>query len=445
MQRNWYLIIFTLITLHFLFGNLLGYSQEVQVESYCLTYKAEMIPGESIRLIPEKGDGILIGQISKKVDLNVDGLDDLIVKFPETCGNSGDCVYGIYVQEADGRYTCVFPPDYWYSGQWDILRNEYNVVNGVRWMKLRLYSRTDYGGAPAGLVPTSLLQFNGEVYEHIELQSLGKWPKNIDKTETFGVEKEYQYQGKTYQVGRLLLKDFKYGPLTLRTIEKSNITDICAPMDEYPDLEMSETRLIRLHNRPFFFVIDRYRVYLIDLKQEKISVRIEPGQGVEYGDDSISGTVGGFQFFDQGQYLIGTAASYGVFCFDISDMLHPKELKRYSSDFSDRGQPYFFLKQNADGTYDGIISRSDTTKRSTHISNFYTETIGGDYLFQDAYLTETEGDYADPADYEIGDPKPFLLLQEQCKKGNIIPWVVDLETGVLLKGESAQRFMDRKP
>src|SRR5690606_3685431 len=124
--------------------------------------------------------------------------------------------------------------------------------------------------------------------------------------------------------------------------------------------------------------------YLVDLENEKISARIQPGLDVEYGDDAISGTVGGFQFFDKDNYLLGIAVSYGVFCFNISDLDHPKELLRYSSDFSDHGHPYFFLEQNADGSYNGIVSWSDTTKKSSHVSNFYTATKKATYLFRDA-------------------------------------------------------------
>src|SRR5690606_40968525 len=93
-----------------------------------------------------------------------------------------------------------------------------------------------------------------------------------------------------------------------------------------------------------------------------------PGQEVEYGDDSISGTVSGFQFFDGDNYLLGIAVSYGVFCFNISDLDEPKELSRYTGHYGDRGQPYFFLEQNADGSYNGMVSRSDTLKKSDYVS-----------------------------------------------------------------------------
>lgn len=440
MEKGPDFIIYILAILYVLCDGPSSYAQEDA--SYCSTYTFEMIAGDSVRLIREDDSSTFTGQISKKVDLNLDGLDDFIINFG-ICGNWGDCVYGIYVQQTDQTYRCVFQPEYWYSGKWDLLEKECTRVNGVQWMKLRLYSRTDYGGDPPGIVPTYLLQFDGSSYQTIELQSLTNWPNNANETETFGVQKEYTYRGKTYQVGRILLKDFKYGPLTLRVIKKDTITDILAPMDEYPDLQMSHADLIKLHGRPFFLVIDRYRVYLVDLENEKISSCIQPGLGVEYGDDSISGTLSSLQFFDEDQYLLGIAVSYGVFCFNISDLDDPKELLRYTSGFSDRGQPYFFLEENADGTYNGIVSGSDTLKKSNNISSFYTATDKATYLFQDAQIMPLDEPYIDPSIDEA--PKPFVLLYEKGTNGKRIPWVVDLDKGRLIQGRSAQRFIDRQP
>lgn len=263
-------------------------------------------------------------------------------------------------------------------------------------------------------------------------QQLG--PENA---ENFQVEKEYTYGGKKYHVGRLLLHDFSYGPLTLRVIEKDKTTDIQAPMDDYPDLEMSHTDLIQLQGRPFFLVIDRYRIYLVDLENEKISARIQPGLGVEYGDDSISSTVGGFQFFDQDQYLIGIAVNYGLFCFNISDLAQPKELLRYTGHYGDQGQPYFFLEQNNDGSYNGLVSRSDTLKKSSHISNFYSATEKATYLFRHAQIMPPNETYINPVHDEA--PKSTLLLYEKDTNGKKTPWVIDLNKGALIKGESVQK------
>ena len=262
-------------------------------------------------------------------------------------------------------------------------------------------------------------------------QKPSAWKKNIPTGE------------KPIRWGAYCLRSNKYGPLTLRVMEADNITDITAPMDEYPDLQLSHTRLIPLRGRPFFFVIDRYRVYLVDLENEKISARIEPGLEVEYGDDSISGAVNGFQFFEQDNYLLGIAVNYGLFCFNITDLDRPKELLRYSSQFDDQGQPYFFLEQNPDGSYNGMVSRSDTLKKARYISNFYTASEKATYLFQEAQIMPPDEPYIDPSIDEA--PKPFVLLYEKGTNGKRIPWVVDLDKGRLIQGRSAQRFIDRQP
>lgn len=259
-----------------------------------------------------------------------------------------------------------------------------------------------------------------------------------DTTELFSVEGEHTGQGKTYQVGRVLFPDFTYGPLTLRVIEAGTIAEVIAPIDENPDLEMSHTRLIELRGRPFFFVIDRYAVYLVDLENEKISAKIEPGLGVEYGDDSISGTVSGFQFFDQDNYLLGIAVGYGLFCFNITDLDQPKELLRYSSLFYDRGQPYLFLEKNLDGSYRGIVSKSDTRKKARYISNFYTATEKATYLFKDAQIILPNEPYIDPVVDET--PRPFLLFYEKTTNDKEAPLVIDLKKGKLLRGKALSCF-----
>lgn len=57
---------------------------------------------------------------------------------------------------------------------------------------------------------------------------------------------------------------------------------------------------------------DRYQVYLVDLENEKFSAPMQPGMEIDYGNDAISGTLSGFQFFDEDRYLLGTAANYGI-------------------------------------------------------------------------------------------------------------------------------------
>ena len=98
MEKGSDFIIYILAILSVLCDGPSSYAQEDA--SYCSTYTFEMIAGDSVRLIREDDSSTFTGQISQKVDLNLDGLDDFIINFG-ICGNWGDCVYGIYVQQTD--------------------------------------------------------------------------------------------------------------------------------------------------------------------------------------------------------------------------------------------------------------------------------------------------------------------------------------------------------
>lgn len=101
--------------------------------------------------------------------------------------------------------------------------------------------------------------------------------------------------------------------MTLRILNENGITDIIGPKDEDFDNEISETRLVFLEGKPFFFVVNRYSVYLIDLENKKFSARIKAGLKIEFGEDAISGTLAGLQFFDQGKYLLGNSVAMDCF------------------------------------------------------------------------------------------------------------------------------------
>lgn len=270
----------------------------------------------------------------------------------------------------------------------------------------------------------------------------------LNSSEFFEIQKEYKNWGKTYQVGRIQFKNYTYGKFTLRIIDQlQNVKEIYAPVDYPADLQTSRSYLIELNKHPFFFVADRYHAHLIHIKQEKIYPAIIPGQQVNYAQDAISQTIGGFHFLDN-KYFLGGAVNYGPFCFNITNLDHPTELKRYSSCSSDYGQPYFFLEKNKDGTYNGLISHSGKSKQSSFESVFYTEKIKASYLFKNAKLAPYEEAHYDPADYENGQTQPYLLLHEINKKlkSNLqqskhTPWIIDLKKGVLLKGKQAYQFL----
>jgi hypothetical protein len=63
----------------------------------------------------EPDPGMGAGQVVWQGALNDDGAEDLLLRFPEGCGNYGECPYALYVAcpgEPAGRYREVREPDY---------------------------------------------------------------------------------------------------------------------------------------------------------------------------------------------------------------------------------------------------------------------------------------------------------------------------------------------
>lgn len=251
--------------------------------------------------------------------------------------------------------------------------------------------------------------------------------------EPFVVHAEVRLGEKVFQVGSMEQSDGTAGSPVLRVREGSAVRDYAAA--SLRQLDTVDVWLDPWVGKPLLLVRDRYHLILVDTQTEAVSAAIRPGVGVAFGDDAISGQMKGLRLFDDDAYLQGVAVGYGVFCFDISDWEHPRELQRYSGEAADYGQPYFFLDQVADGSYTGFISQSDTTKKSTHISNFYTETTPPRYLFRHVRLEGPKGPYADPADYEIGHPEPYLQLYALEGAEGRTPWVIDLVTGELVEDD----------
>ena len=248
--------------------------------------------------------------------------------------------------------------------------------------------------------------------------------------EPFSVHAEVRLGEKVFQVGSVEEPD---GTAVLRVREGNAVRDYTAA--SLRQLDTEDIWLDSWEGKPLLLVRDRYHLILVDTQTEVVSAAICPGVGVAFGDDAIAGQMDGLRFSENDTYLQGVAVGYGVFCFNISDWGHPRELHRYSAEAADYGQPYFFLDREADDRYTGFIAQSDTTKKSPHISNFYTETTPPRYLFRHVRLETPKGPYADPADYEIGHPEPYLQLYALERAERRTPWVIDLVMGELVVGD----------
>src|SRR5690606_34549494 len=154
---------------------------------------------------------------------------------------------------------------------------------------------------------------------------------------------------------RIVKSNSQYGPLTLRIKNGDEVRAVIVPQSK--NLEIDDIQIHFIQERPYFLVIDRYKLYMVDMEKKVISPFMQPGLTVEYREDAISGMMDGFRFFDKGNSLVGIVANYGLFCFDVSDLDNPKELQR---------------KAMEPGT--GNIAQSDTLKKSRGVTGFYTET-----------------------------------------------------------------------
>lgn len=393
------------------------FAQEGAMSADSIVYvKMDFLPGDSLEMYSDREGSPAAGQIHEKSDLNADGYTDLIVAFPA----SGDTFYGIYVQEADGWYQEVFSPAPWTGLTGRILDKESTIVQGQTWKKIGLYARDTL---------QAYIAYTRDAYR---IYSREEDAREILQT--------YSMDKKQYQIRNLPQVNPTYALPLLRVMEQDTVRDYMLPFQHY--MEISKVWYTLDHQVPYFIVQGRYQLFLIDLSREKISQPIIPGLDINYGEDGISGTLSGCQFTSDGSYILGNAVSYGLFCFNIRDLDHPRELLRFSSRSNDRGQAYFFLDSLGGDRYTGMISSSDTTKKNTHISNFYTASHPARFLFRDARLEPLTAPHIDPADYEKSPENlPYVLLHAQDQKGNTLPWVVDLRAEELLTGSNAKAFV----
>jgi hypothetical protein len=101
-------------------------------------------------------------------DLNADGLSDMIVSFPEGCGNWGECPRGVFVGCGGDAYVNVWEPEY--SVALEVDAHE-TVVAGVAWRDLvetlRLDSMDEDGNLTDG-AETRVLTFDGSRYRRAQ-------------------------------------------------------------------------------------------------------------------------------------------------------------------------------------------------------------------------------------------------------------------------------------
>ena len=404
----------------------------------CIYFEARQGQADSILLFPDVEAPPLKGRLIHLEDLNSDGRKDLILNMGIK-GPQKDSLYAIYIDQGNGLFKCVLNPTA--LADWSMTANEYNQEAGGLWKKIRLLKKqTDTLGQLNTYIYAYLL-FDGGSYKVFNIAPLMPVEDTLEQKRAYQVHKEYEYMGSRYQVGQLHLKgEGLSNPLSLRVrSDQSRIIDfLAAPLDQ---TEIGKVKLSADQTRPYFLVEEHYHLLVMDLLDCQLSGWMKPGENVPYAEDGMSGTISGSRLSEDGKYVFGAAVNYGVFCYALLDWHSPRELKRYSSRREDQGQPYFFLEQNKDGTYNGLIAHSDLIGVEAKKSKLFRTVREVRSLFTHAALRLQEAPYADPADYEKGRVESYVYMEAKAKNGASIPWVVDLKSGQLLTGEAAILYL----
>jgi hypothetical protein len=199
---------------------------------------------------------------------------------------------------------------------------------------------------------------------------------------------------------------------------------------DYNDIDIDMAQFVAYYfgDRKFIVITVRYRFYIVNLSNYKVIGPLFPKpKGCR--EDAIRGSMGkGFKVFDNGQYLLGTAADFGVFCFNLLDLYHPFEIDGYYTEPPYPSQFYFYLDHRVDNIYNGIFV-NNATRNIDKI----------DYLFKGFKFQQNNNDSI--IKYVID--KLYLLLKQYDKEDNIIDLVIDYKNGRLLKPESDKDLINK--
>lgn len=140
-------------------------------------------------------------------------------------------------------------------------------------------------------------------------------------------------------------------------------------LDEFYDVDLFQFK--ELNSKKLLFIKNRYTFYIFDLKEFKISEKQIPGKDQYEGEDAISGLFDALTLFDNEHFLLGNVQGFGVFCFDISNPLQPKELKQFTSETENKGQFYAFFYPKTNQLFDIVVAQSDAESYSRNINQMY--------------------------------------------------------------------------
>lgn len=183
------------------------------------------------------------------------------------------------------------------------------------------------------------------------------------------------------------------------------------------DIDLSGFRIHYLGQRKFLvFTLGRYRFCILNLSNNRIIGPLAPRiEGA--ASDSQDGTLSFTEVFHNGQYLIGYAHNFGMFCYNLMDLYNPVFVNHICTENQHLHKNYFHLDKRRDNIYNGLFINN-------HSHGTYDS---ASFIFQGKMLELSDD----------GSPKwsvfrtRFIQLQEILANQQIGSLIIDIHTGKL--------------
>jgi len=125
------------------------------------------------------------------------------------------------------------------------------------------------------------------------------------------------------------------------------------------DIDLSGFLIHYLGSRKFLvFSVGRYSFYLLNVSTHKLVGPLQSGVEGE-ASDSQDGTISMKEVFHNGQYLIGYAQGFGMFCYNLMDLYNPVPVDHLCTEQTHLHKTYFFLDHRINNIYNGLVIEND--------------------------------------------------------------------------------------
>ena len=185
------------------------------------------------------------------------------------------------------------------------------------------------------------------------------------------------------------------------------------------DIDLSGFSIHYVGSRKFLvFTVGRYSFYMINLSNFRLIGPLYSGITGE-ASDSQDGTLSFIEVFNDGQYLIGYAWGFGIFCYNLMDLYNPVIVDHICTEQYHNHPTYFFLDHRIDNIYNGIVIQYGKTGQRTPAK----------FLFRGARL-----DLSDQGELysEIVDDR-YIRLKKIADDGSVIPIQIDFIAGTIVE------------